>query len=231
MCGRFSLSVPPDVLEARFDAEATAHVAPRHNIAPGQPVAAIRDDAPAEIDQLEWGLLPGWVDDPDGYPSPINARVETLPEKASFRDAFAKRRCLVLADGFYEWQGRRGRKRPYRVERADGEPFAFAGLWETWSPPSGATDDARRTTTIVTTGANDVVSPIHDRMPVMLEPGEERRWLAEDDPAELQSLLDPYPDGLVRAYEVSTRVNDPANDSAAVAEPLDHGQSGLGEFG
>lgn len=231
MCGRFSLYVPPDVLEARFDAEVSEEYHPSANVAPDQPVAAIRDDAPAEIGQLTWGLLPGWVDDPEGYSRPINARAETVAEKSSFRDAFEKRRCLVLADGFYEWSGEPGRKRPYRVQRADGEPFAFAGLWESWAPPSGAEGETRRTTTIVTTDANDVVEPIHDRMPVMLEPDEERRWLADGDPGELQSLLDPYPSGLLDAFEVSTRVNDPANASPAVAEPLDHGQSGLGEFG
>lgn len=227
MCGRFSLSVPPDVLEARFDAEVTGSFEPRYNVAPDQRVAAIRDDAPAEVDGLQWGLLPGWVEDPEEYSRPINARAETVAETPSFRDAFARRRCLVLADGFYEWRGRRGRKRPYRVQRADGEPFAFAGLWETWAPPSG---EPRRTTTVLTTEANDVVAPIHDRMPVMLERPEERRWLEEDDPSALRSMLDPYPDGPLSAFEVSTRVNDPANDSPAVAEPLGHGQSGLGDF-
>jgi len=228
MCGRFSLFVPPAVLEERFDAEVAGTLLPRYNVAPGDDVSAIRNDDSRTIDSLTWGLLPGWVDDPDDFPRPINARAETVAEKPSFRDAFADRRCLVLADGFYEWQGHRGSKQPYRIARADGEPFAFAGLWETW----GSNGGTLRTTTIVTTASNETVGAVHDRMPVILEPDEERRWLAGDDADELRSMLDPYPDDDLDVHPVSTAVNDPSNDSPDLVEPVDVGeQSGLGEFG
>ncbi|HKJ60207.1 MAG TPA: SOS response-associated peptidase, partial [Halobacteriales archaeon] len=115
MCGRFSLFVPPGILEERFDAEVGASYVPRYNVAPRDDVAAIRNDDQETIDALSWGLVPDWVDDPDDFPRPINARAETVAEKPSFRDAFAERRCLVLADGFYEWTGRRGSKQPYRI--------------------------------------------------------------------------------------------------------------------
>jgi len=228
MCGRFSLFVPPDDLEARFEAAPTVELRPRYNVAPGDDVATIRNDSADEIDSLQWGLLPGWVDDPDDWPYPINARAETLAEKPSFRDAFRERRCLVLADGFYEWRGERGSKQPYRIARPDGAPFAFAGLWETWDDGG----ESIRTTTVVTTDANETVAPIHDRMPVMLARGEERAWLEEEDPDALRSMLDPYPAEAVVAYPVSTAVNDPRNDSPAVVEPADVGeQSDLGRFG
>ena len=255
MCGRFSLFVPPSVLEERFDAEAARPLVPRYNVAPRDDLAAIRNDEPGTIDALEWGLLPSWVDDPDDFPRPINARAETVAEKPSFRDAFAERRCLVLADGFYEWKGERGAKQPYRIARPDDEPFAFAGLWERWGSGGGVGNgggaggggEARggdgsgsgngdtgstRTATIVTTEANGTVAGVHDRMPAILEPDEERRWLSADDPEELRTLLDPYPDDGLVAYPVSKAVNDPANDSPDVIEPVDVGeQSGLGDFG
>lgn len=228
MCGRFSLFVPPGVLSERFEVEVVEPIVPRYNIAPGDDVVVVRNDAPSAIDRLEWGLIPHWVDDPDDYPKPKNARAETLAEKASFRDAFDERRCLVLADGFYEWQGTRGTKQPYRIARRDGAPFAFAGLWETWDG-NGAT---RLTTTIVTTDPNATVAPIHDRMPVVLAPDEERRWLDGGDRDELQRMLDPYPDDELVAYPVSRAVNDPSNDTPDVVEAVDvDTQSGLSEFG
>lgn len=228
MCGRFSLFVPQPDVERRFEASATEPLGERYNIAPGDDVAVIRADAPNVIDQYEWGLLPHWVDDPSDWPSPINARAESVEEKPSFRDAAANRRCLVLADGFYEWSGTRGSKQPYRITVDDREPFAFAGLWDQWSAGS----DQRRTVTIITTDANATVAPIHDRMPVILEPGEETRWLEAADPADRATLLDPYPDddGL-QSYPVSRAVNDPTNDDPSVIEPADSGeQSGLGDF-
>lgn len=228
MCGRFSLFVPPGDLEARFGAELADSVPRRYNIAPGDEVAAIRNDADGLIDRLEWGLLPGWVNDPADYPRPINARAESIAEKPSFRGAFAERRCLVLADGFFEWREYNGSKQPYRITRRDEEPFAFAGLWEAWGPDG----DRRRTATIVTTAANETVAPIHDRMPAILAPEEERRWLAGGDPETLQAMLDPSPGGDLVTFPVSQRVNDPSNDSPDVVEPVDVGeQAGLDEFG
>ncbi len=228
MCGRTSLFVPQSVLEERFNATATEPITPRYNIPPGDDLASIRNEAPEAIDLLQWGLIPHWVDDPDDWPKPINARAETVADKPAFRDAFDNRRCLVLADGFYEWGGERGRKQPFRVTRADEEPFAMAGLWESW----GDNGEQLETVTIITTDSNETIAPIHDRMPVILEPNEEAAWLETDDGAALSSLLDPFPDDLTATYPISTAVNDPANDSPDVIEPVDRGQqSGLSEFG
>ncbi|WP_158058241.1 SOS response-associated peptidase [Halorussus halophilus] len=235
MCGRTSLFVPQSVLEERFDATATKPITPRYNIAPGDRLATIQNDATDEIDQLEWGLVPSWVDDPDDSPRPINARAETVAEKPMFRDAFEKRRCLVLADGFYEWQGQRGSKQPYRITRRDDQPFAFAGLWETWDGgddhPNGE-NGHRETVTIITTDANETVADVHDRMPVILDREDEQMWLSATDEKQLQGVLDPYPADELRAYPVSKRVNNPANDSADVIEEIDVGeQVGFDEFG
>lgn len=221
MCGRTSLFVPQSVLEDRFDAEAVEPITTRYNIAPGDDLATITNDGPAEIAQFEWGLLPSWVDDPDDAPTPINARAETVAEKPMFRDAFDKRRCLILADGFYEWKGQRGSKQPYRITRSDDQPFAFAGLWGSWADPNGG---VRQTVTIITTDANAVVERIHDRMPVILEQDDEATWLETDDEAELQGVLDPYTPDDLRAYSVSKAVNNPANDSAEVVEEVDIGE-------
>jgi putative SOS response-associated peptidase YedK len=226
MCGRMSLFNPQPEIERRFSAEFTEEWSPRYNIAPQQDLAVIQNDAPEEINQLKWGLIPHWVDDPDDWPKPINARAETVSEKASFREAFEKRRCLVLADGFYEWKGTRGSKQPYRIERVNDEPFAFAGLWETWS----SNGDSLETVTIITTEPNSVMEPIHDRMPVMLEQDEEEAWLKGEDPHELEAMLDPYPSEQTDAYEITTAVNNPENDSLEVIAHNGDGQSGVEEF-
>jgi putative SOS response-associated peptidase YedK len=238
MCGRTSLFVPPSVVEERFDAEFGSEFVPRYNIAPRQDLYAVTNQDRDAIDTFEWGFLPGFVDDPEDSPRPINARAETIDEKPYFRDAYANRRCLIIADGFYEWQGDRGSKEPYRIQRTDEQPFAFAGLWETWSP-DGAEDDGTaqtasatngdgtlRTCTIITTAANDVVEPIHDRMPVILAEDEEDAWLREADP----DVLDPFEDDPLEAYPISKAVNNPANDTAEVIEPLDTEQSGFDAF-
>ena len=228
MCGRTSLFVPQSVLEDQFDATSVEPITPRYNIAPGDELATIQNDAPDEIDLLEWGLLPSWVDDPSNSPKPINARAETVAEKPMFRDAFEERRCLILADGFYEWKGQRGSKQPYRITRTDDQPFAFAGLWEQYEEPSGETLE---TVTIITTDANEVVADVHDRMPVMLEASDEQTWLTASDQEVLQGVLDPYPADQLRAYPVSKKVNNPANDSAEVIEEIDiGGQVGFDEF-
>ena len=245
MCGRTSLFLPPSVVEERFEAEFQTEFVPRYNVAPRQDQYAITGEDPGAIDAFEWGFLPHFVDDPEDSPRPINARAEKVADKPYFRDAFDARRCLVLADGFYEWSGERGSKEPYRVQRADEQPFAFAGLWETWRAPNGTEDgdggeaadggdggDERgeaglvRTVVIVTTDSNDVVAPIHDRMPVILAPDEEAAWLEDGDP----DLLDPFENDPLEAYPVSTAVNNPANDSPEVVEPLDTEQSGFEEF-
>lgn len=226
MCGRTSLFVPQPVLEDRFDATAAVDLVPRYNIAPGDDLAAITNLAPETIDLLYWGFVPHWAESFNSGYQMINARAETIDKKPAFQEAFNKRRCLVLADGFYEWQGTRGNKSPYRIIREDEMPFAMAGIWASWD---GA-DETVNTVSIVTTEANDVLAPIHDRMPVILEPDEEQEWLTEADPASLNSLLDPCPSDLLRAYPVSRAVNDPANDNTAVIEERSDVQSGLGDF-
>lgn len=229
MCGRLSLFTPRWLLESRFAAEFDAPYDPRYNVAPSESLAAIRNDAPETITSLTWGLIPHWADDPSIGNRLINARAETLADKPSFRDAYDERRCVILADGFYEWREDGGVKQPYRIAREDDEPFAFAGLWERWE----RSGDARETATIVTTEPNDVVRPLHDRMAAILPPGEERRWLDADDEGERASLLKPYQGDDLRAYPISTRVNDPSNDGPSIieeVEPEGGTQSGLGEF-
>ncbi|GAB7093209.1 SOS response-associated peptidase [Halolamina litorea] len=225
MCGRTSLAVDAATLADRFGVSVEAFE-PRYNIAPGSELLAIRDDRPDRAAELTWGFVPPWADDPDEGPRPINARSESVAENRLFEDAFGSRRCLILADGFYEWAGPEGRKQPYRIERIDGEPYAYAGLWSPW-----AGDDAERwTCTILTTEANATVGEVHDRMPVMLEASEESTWLNGAGPGDWRSVFDPYPDDELRAFPVSTRVNDPTNDDPCVAEEVGS-QSGLGEFG
>lgn len=226
MCGRLSLSVPTSALEERFDATAVAEFPPRYNIAPGDELAVIRDDAAAEIRAATWGLLPGWVDDPDDWPHPINARSETVDEKPSFREAYDRRRCLVLADGYYDWRDERGGSQPYRFALEDDAPFAAAGLWERWR----SAGDVRTTCTILTTEPSAVVEPIHHRMPVLLAPDEEGTWLRGDE-TDRRRLLRPYRGDGLRAYPVSSAVNDPRNDRRSLIEPVDVGtQTGLDDF-
>lgn len=228
MCGRNSLFHAQPELEERFDATARNPIRPRYNIAPGEDLAVVRNDAPETIDQLEWGLLPHWADDPDDAPRPINVRSETAVEKPMFRDAFEKRRCLVLSSGFYEWQEQvGGPKQPYRICLKDDEPFAFAGLWERWEN-NGST---MTTVTILTTDANDQMEPIHDRMPVILEPDAEDTWLTADDEGQLESMLDPYQGDDLRTYPISRAVNSPENDNEEFLEPIKRGeQTSLDEF-
>lgn len=226
MCGRTSLFVPQSVLEERFDATTVHPLTPRYNIAPRDDLACITNESPAEIDTLEWGLVPHWVDDPAEFSRPINARVETVTEKPAFREAIRKRRCLVLADGFYEWKGTRGSKEPFRITRTDGDPFAMAGVWEQW----GSNGQTLRTVTILTTDSNDVIAPIHDRMPVLLVETDERQWIEGQDISPTD-FTGSYPTGELRAYPVSRAVNDPANDTPEVVEERGDVQSGLGDFG
>jgi putative SOS response-associated peptidase YedK len=230
MCGRTSLHLPQALVESRFDAEATEPLEPRYNIAPFEDLPVIADAAPETIDQYEWGLLPAWADDPEDAYRPINARAETVAEKPTFRDSFASHRCLVLADGFYEWQEQPGGpSQPYRIQREDEQPFAMAGLYSEWKQ-HGAT---KTTVAIITTDANDLLEPIHDRMPVLLPESREREWIEAATGEAVADLLQPYPDGAFEAYPISRAVNDPGNDSAAVIEPVEgetQSQTGLDEF-
>jgi putative SOS response-associated peptidase YedK len=223
MCGRYSLTTPVEALRRVFGFLEQPNLAPGYNIAPTQEVAALRLGADGErhFARLRWGLVPAWAKDLGVGARMINARAESVAEKPAFRQAFRQRRCLVLADGFYEWQKRgKAPKQPYRIALADGGPFGFAGLWESWTDKgSGETVE---TCTIVTTGANELLAPIHHRMPVILAPEEVAAWLdAAAPPEAAQALLRPCPAGGLVAYPISTRVNKVANDDAGVIQPLE----------
>ncbi|PGF16540.1 DUF159 family protein [Natrinema sp. CBA1119] len=241
MCGRYTLVVDGDDLETRFDArfrdgasesdsEPGSGVTPRYNMSPGQELPVITNEEPETIQRLEWGLVPSWADDDSG--GLINARAESVGEKPSFQAAYERRRCLVPADGFYEWVETDDGKQPHRVTFADDRVFAMAGLWERWEPETtqtglgafgGGVDDQPEggpleTFTVITTEPNDLVANLHHRMAVILDPAAERRWLSGEDPRE---LLEPYPADEMRAYPVSTAVNDPSTDEPSLVDPLE----------
>lgn len=226
MCGRNSLFIEQGDLEARFDAEVVTDggYTPRYNIAPGDGVYIITNEAPNEIDRYHWGLIPFWADKPEE--GIINARSETANEKRVFERAWKSRPCLVLSSGFYEWKSPNGGpKQPYRIYRENDVAFAMAGLWDVWE----GEDETISCVTILTTEPNDLMKPIHDRMPVVLPGNAESEWLSTGPDAR-KELCRPYPEDDLVANEISTRVNNPENDDPRVIEPLNHEQSGLGEF-
>ena len=186
-----------------------------YNVAPTQEVLTVVGGETRRAGLMRWGLIPHWAKDPKIGARMINARSETVAEKPVFRDSLRRRRCLVLADGFYEWQRTGGSKRPMRIVMRTGEPFAFAGLWSVWRDPNG---NRIPSCSIITTTANDLLSPIHDRMPVILPKALEGFWLdaSVDDPGTLGSVLTPYADEAMEAYEVSTLVNSAANGGPEV---------------
>lgn len=221
MCGRFSLGTPATTLAAQFELFEVPAWVPRYNIAPTQqaPTVVRATLHPARQFTLHrWGLIPPWAKDPGIGSQLINARAETVATKPAFRKAFRERRCLILADGFYEWQRLGRHKQPFYIRMRDGWPFAFAGLREHWEGSEGVAIDS---CTILTTTANELVGTLHERMPVILTPEDFGLWL---DPGvqeieRLQSLLRPYPSEEMTAYPVSTRVNNPTNDSPECVEP------------
>ncbi len=221
MCGRFALKAPPKSIQKHFHLPEVPDLFPRYNIAPSQPVAVIRlftQQPLLRLDMLRWGLIPGWARDMKiGYRM-INARGETLAQKPSFRSAFKKQRCLVAADGFYEWSHAGRRKQPFYVQLKTGAVFGFAGLWDSWHTPEGGILES---CTIITTTANELIGKIHARMPVILPPAEYENWLHDATPTQsLQQLLVPYPTAEMEAYRVSNAVNSPKNDTPACSEPL-----------
>lgn len=228
MCGRFTLHHAREDIEARFEAEALTDKAvaieePRYNIAPTQNVLVVTQNGARHLEFYHGGLIPSWAKDPAIGSRMINARAETLAEKPSFRTALRRRRCLLPADGFYEWQaipageGKKAVKIPTYLRRRDQEMFAFAGLWDEWLAPDGS---PLRSCTIVTTAPNALTAPIHDRMPVILRPEDEALWLdPATEPAELTSLLVPYPAEWMEAYAVSRAVNAPTVDAPECIEP------------
>ncbi|NOZ51239.1 MAG: SOS response-associated peptidase [Chloroflexi bacterium] len=221
MCGRFTLAVEPETLKTLFDLAAAPELSPRHNIAPTQPVAAVRFDPEHQQRQftyLTWGLIPSWAQDIKIGARMINARSETAADKPAYRSAFRYRRCLIPADGFYEWQKRKSGKQPYYIALQRHQLFAIAGLWERWQSPDGSVIES---CTLLTTTPNELVRPLHNRMPVILAPAAYADWLAPRTPASrLKSLLRPYPADHMIAYPVSTRVNSPAYDTPDCIQPL-----------
>ena len=225
MCGRFTLGATAATLAAQFDLATVPTWTPRYNIAPTQEVLVVLQPSPQanrEARLHRWGLIPPWAKDPSIGNRMINARAETVATKPAFRRAFKERRCLLLADGLYEWQRQERRKQPFYIRLRDGRPFAFAGLWEHWEGSEGM---AIQSCTILTTTSNEVVDRIHDRMPVILSPTDYDSWLDPNiqEPTVLQTLLRPYPADEMTAYPVSTLVNSPANDNPGCTEPLHQG--------
>ena len=222
MCGRFTLFEADKILSKEFGVSGVPPLSPRYNIAPSQPIAAVRaphTGAGRELALLRWGLIPSWSKDPAIGNRLINARAETVQEKPSFRNAFRRHRCLIPTNGFYEWQRQERGKQPYFVRMRDGRVFAFAGLWDRWESPD---DGVIETCAILTTAANAVLAPIHGRMPVILPQAEYARWLdpALKDPDSLSPLLVPFPPEEMLAIPVSPRVNAPSTDDEKCIAPL-----------
>jgi putative SOS response-associated peptidase YedK len=226
MCGRFSLRARnAEMLAEYFGIVDVPLLKPRYNIAPSQPVAVVRW-GPGEAKQqremvlMRWGLIPGWAKDAKIGNRMINARAESLAKKPAFRPAFQRRRCLIAADGFYEWQGTTRTKQPYFIHFRDDRPFAFAGLWETWEGPDHEAIDS---CTIITTEANDLIRPLHDRMPVILQPESFDFWLdpKRQSADELAPLLAPFSSDELETYAVSTLVNTPLHDEPKCMEAIE----------
>ena len=215
MCGRFSLFNLPELMN-EYRVDLPADIMPRYNIAPSQAILAIINDDGYQARQLRWGLMPSWSR--AGFAGIINARAETVDQKPSFKQSFRRRRCLIPADGFYEWKKEEKRKQPYRITLKNREVFAFAGLWETWTSPSG---DTINSAAIITTAPNAAIRPIHNRMPVALPKTAESVWLDDEaDHPTLKSLLIPYRSEQMVMYPISNRVNSARNDSPDVLTPL-----------
>ncbi len=227
MCGRFSASFQYRDIKVLWNLRGdSTNFAPRYNIAPSQEVPVIvRNESRDEAKLMKWGLVPSWAQDPSMGQRMINARSETLLEKPSFKNLVATRRCLVPADGFYEWRREGNRKVPMWIHLKKREPFAFAGLWDCWLDRDN--DSELYTFTIITTQANALLRPIHNRMPVIYDKEMGRQWLEEsfgDQPMILAAVLQPLPSDLMEAHEVSTLVNSPENDTAACIQPVSPGQ-------
>jgi len=221
MCGRYTVTSAPEAIRALFRYPEQPNFPPRYNIAPTQPIAIVRlMEGQRQFALMRWGLLPSWVKDPKTFSLLVNARGESVCDKPAFRAAMKRRRCLIPADGFYDWKEiGGGRKQPFYVRAKSGELLAFAGLWETWMGPNGEELD---TATIVTTRANRTLAPIHDRMPVIVPPEAFDLWLdtAHVDARTAEAIIQPAPDGLLEAYPVSTAVNRTANDNPKLLEPF-----------
>lgn len=221
MCGRYTLIKLADLTDLfPWVAPPPSQAVSRYNIAPSQPILAVTNDQPDRYTHLLWGLVPAWAKDPTIGNRMINARAESIAAKPAFKNAFKRRRCLIPADGFYEWRaqpGGRG-KQPMYITRVDGRLFAFAGIWEHWIDNKG---NELRTAAVITTDANEMMAPIHDRMPVILQPESFPQWLSDGDadPDDLLPLLRPYPADQLVARPVSHLVNSPHNDTPECIAP------------
>jgi putative SOS response-associated peptidase YedK len=223
MCGRFTLTADPADLQAAFDWVdfGNAQLAPRYNIAPTQPIPIVTNSGKNQLDFFTWGLVPFWAKDPSIASRMINARAETLAEKASFKNAFKRRRCLILGDGFYEWMKIPGEKmkQPIYIHLKGSKPFAFAGLWEEWNSSDGS---QILSATIITIEPNELIKPIHNRMPVILPESDYRQWLQPGvvDTREFTNLFRPFEAHQMETYPVSRVVNNPQNDTINCIQPL-----------
>jgi putative SOS response-associated peptidase YedK len=218
MCGRYVITSAPEAIRALFRYPEQPNFPPRYNVAPTQPIPIVRvTEGKRQFALVRWGLLPSWVKDPKAFTLVINARGESVLDKPAFKNAMKYRRCLIPADGFYEWKAGGGRKQPYFVRLKSGAPMAFAGLWECWTGPNG---EELETAAIVTTTANRTLEDMHDRMPVVVPPDAFDLWLncAEVDATTAAALIAPAPDDAVEAYPVSADVNRVANDNAKLLE-------------
>ncbi|HLI71661.1 MAG TPA: SOS response-associated peptidase [Ktedonobacteraceae bacterium] len=219
MCGRFTLITDVRRIAESFGVAPALDIQPRYNIAPTQDVVAILKNGTAHMSMLRWGLIPAWAKDETIGSRMINARAETLAEKASFKHLLRGKRCLVVADGFYEWRADGKGKTPMYITRQDEQPFAFAGLWDLWKSPDG---QQIQSCTIITTEPNELMATIHNRMPAILRPGAYEDWLDPQlrDEEVLTHWLAPYPAELMKARPVSKLVNNPRNDTAEILAPV-----------
>jgi len=224
MCGRYTITSSAEAIRAFFRYEEQPDFPPRYNIAPTQPISVVRlIDGKRQFALMRWGLVPSWVKDPANFSLLVNARGESVCEKPAFRSAMKYRRCLIPADGFYEWQASgQGAKQPFYIHGKKDGPLAFAGLYETWTGPNGEEVD---TAAIVTTRANQTLAPLHDRMPVILAPEAFDLWLncTAVDARTAEALIAPAPDDLLEAWPVSRDVNRTANDRASLIAPVTPG--------
>lgn len=221
MCGHFSLTTSPTKLSGIFRLSVISHLDPHCNIYPGSQIAAIRQtDQQRTLDYLHWGLIPPWAEDPKTCYRIINAKAETVHKAPAFRSVFRNKRCLIPADGFYEWQQlEKGRKQPYYIRPKGGGPFAFAGLWEKWQGKEGQVIES---CTVITIESNKLIKPIHDRMPLILKPGDYELWLDPEikDIRPLQVIMKPYQEEKMEAYPVSASVYNSRNDFPECIEPV-----------
>ena len=226
MCGRFDQHSPIETLQQAFNIDTIeSDATPNYNIAPTQEILSIlKHNDQNHLVRIHWGLVPFWAKDIKFGSRMINARAETVADKPAFRNAFKKRRCLIIADGFYEWKGKEGHKQPYYITIPSGKPFAFGGLWETWHNKEGDEESVYRSCTIITAAASESLKNLHHRMPVILLPEYHDRWLNPEtqDPKELRDILK---DGSIRDmqyYPVSKHVNSPKNNDPTCIEPIDN---------